>query len=38
MTTIAPILGLGRLVAATPKIALGLGYDIDAALEGLGGS
>ena len=38
MTTISPILGLGRLVAATPKIALGLGYDIDAALETLGGS
>jgi alkylhydroperoxidase/carboxymuconolactone decarboxylase family protein YurZ len=35
MTTIAPILGLGRLVTATPKVALGLGYDVDAGLEGL---
>jgi hypothetical protein len=30
---IAPIAGLGRVVAAAPDVATALGYDIDAALE-----
>ena len=33
MNTVAPIVGVSRLVAATPSIALGLGYDIERALE-----
>jgi hypothetical protein len=32
---VAPTVGLSRLVAAVPHVALGLGYDIDAALERL---
>ena len=31
----APGLGLARLVRAVPGLALAVGYDIDAALEGL---
>lgn len=29
----APIVGLARLVTAAPKLALALGYDLDAAFE-----
>jgi hypothetical protein len=32
---VAPTVGLSRLVAAAPSIAVALGYDIDAALEHL---
>ena len=35
MTATAPIVGVGRLVSAVPKIALALGYDVDAAFEQL---
>jgi 4-carboxymuconolactone decarboxylase len=34
---IAPLAGLGRVVAAAPGVATALGYDIDAALEELDG-
>ena len=30
---IVPVVGLPRVVAAAPKLALALGYDIDEALE-----
>ena len=30
---VAPVVGMPRVVAAAPKLALALGYDIDAALE-----
>jgi hypothetical protein len=30
---IAPVAGLGRIVAAAPEVAIALGYDIEAALE-----
>jgi 4-carboxymuconolactone decarboxylase len=33
LLAIAPIAGLGRVVAAAPDVATALGYDIDAALE-----
>ena len=33
MVAVAPIVGLARLVSATPSLALALGYDVDAALE-----
>ena len=33
LMAIAPTVGLARLVSATPSVALGLGYDVDAALE-----
>jgi hypothetical protein len=32
---IAPVAGLGRIVAAAPEVATALGYDMAAALEGL---
>ncbi len=35
MNAVAPIVGLARLVSATPHVALRVGYDIDAALEQL---
>jgi 4-carboxymuconolactone decarboxylase len=33
LLAIAPVAGLGRVVAAAPDVATALGYDIDAALE-----
>jgi alkylhydroperoxidase/carboxymuconolactone decarboxylase family protein YurZ len=33
LLAIAPVAGLGRVVAAAPEVAIALGYDIDAALE-----
>src|SRR6516165_9818579 len=35
LLAIAPVAGLGRIVAAAPEVATALGYDIAAALEGL---
>jgi AhpD family alkylhydroperoxidase len=35
LLVIAPVAGLGRIVAAAPEVATALGYDIAAALEGL---
>jgi len=33
LLTIAPVAGLGRVVAAAPDVATALGYDVAAALE-----
>jgi alkylhydroperoxidase/carboxymuconolactone decarboxylase family protein YurZ len=33
LLAIAPVAGLGRVVAAAPHVAIALGYDIEAALE-----
>jgi alkylhydroperoxidase/carboxymuconolactone decarboxylase family protein YurZ len=33
LLAIAPVVGLGRVVAAAPDVATALGYDIEAALE-----
>jgi hypothetical protein len=33
LLAIAPLAGLGRVVAAAPGMAAALGYDIEAALE-----
>jgi 4-carboxymuconolactone decarboxylase len=33
LLAIAPVAGLGRIVAAAPEVAIALGYDIDVALE-----
>jgi 4-carboxymuconolactone decarboxylase len=33
LLAIAPVTGLGRVVAAAPEVATALGYDIEAALE-----
>jgi alkylhydroperoxidase/carboxymuconolactone decarboxylase family protein YurZ len=33
LLVIAPVAGLGRIVAAAPDVAMALGYDITAALE-----
>jgi len=33
LLAIAPVAGLGRIVAAAPEVATALGYDIAAALE-----
>jgi len=38
LLAVAPVIGLGRIVAAAPGVACGFGYDIDAALEDPGGS
>ncbi len=35
LTTLAPTLGIDRVVAIAPELARALGYDIDAALERL---
>ena len=35
LLAIAPVAGLGRVVAAAPDVATALGYDITAALEEL---
>jgi hypothetical protein len=34
LLAIAPVAGLGRVVSAAPEVAVALGYDIEAALEG----
>ena len=33
LLAIAPVAGLGRVVAAAPDVAIALGYDLEAALE-----
>ncbi len=33
LLAIAPVAGLGRIVAAAPEVATALGYDLTAALE-----
>ena len=33
LLAIAPVAGLGRVVAAAPEVAIALGYDIAAVLE-----
>ena len=33
LVAIAPVAGLSRIVAAAPKVAIALGYDVAAALE-----
>ena len=33
LVAIAPVAGLGRVVAAAPEVAIALGYDVAAALE-----
>ena len=38
LLAIAPVAGLGRVVAAAPDVAIALGYDIAAALEEPDGS
>jgi 4-carboxymuconolactone decarboxylase len=38
LLAVAPVIGLGRLVAAAPGVAGGFGYDIEAALEDRGGN
>ena len=35
LLAVAPVAGLGRVVAAAPDVAVALGYDIEAALEEL---
>ena len=37
LVAIAPVAGLSRIVAAAPKVAIALGYDVVAALEEPGG-
>jgi 4-carboxymuconolactone decarboxylase len=32
LLAIAPVAGLGRVVSAAPEVAIGLGYDVEAAL------
>lgn len=33
LLVLAPVIGLNRVVAIAPKVALAIGYDVDAALE-----
>lgn len=33
LVAVVPVVGVARVVSAAPKLALGLGYDIDGALE-----
>ena len=35
MTAVASTVGMARLVSASPRVALGLGYDVEAAFERL---
>ncbi len=35
LLTVAPLIGSARVVAAAPKLALALGYDVEADIEGL---
>jgi 4-carboxymuconolactone decarboxylase len=37
LLAVAPVIGLGRVVAAAPGVAGGFGYDLEAALEEPGG-
>ena len=37
LIAVAPIVGTARVVSAAPELALALGYDIEAALEGVEG-
>lgn len=37
LIAVAPITGLARVVSAAPKVALPIGYDLDAALEAFDG-
>jgi alkylhydroperoxidase/carboxymuconolactone decarboxylase family protein YurZ len=37
LLAVAPVIGLGRVVAAAPGVAGGFGYDIEAVLEDPGG-
>ena len=34
LIAVLPAVGIARVVSAAPKVALGLGYDVDAELEG----
>lgn len=36
LVAVAPTVGVAHVVDAAPKLALALGYDVDAALEGFG--
>jgi alkylhydroperoxidase/carboxymuconolactone decarboxylase family protein YurZ len=38
LQAVAPAVGLARVVAAAPRLAFALGYDVDAALEDAGGA
>jgi alkylhydroperoxidase/carboxymuconolactone decarboxylase family protein YurZ len=33
LVAVAPVIGSARIVSAAPRVALGVGYDVDAALE-----
>jgi 4-carboxymuconolactone decarboxylase len=33
LIAVAPLIGMARVISATPNVALPMGYDIDAALE-----
>jgi 4-carboxymuconolactone decarboxylase len=35
LIAVAPVIGLAKVVSATPNVALPMGYDIDTALEGI---
>jgi 4-carboxymuconolactone decarboxylase len=35
LIAVAPVIGVARVISATPEVALSRGYDIDAALEGI---
>ena len=35
LIAMAPLIGLARVVSAAPKLALALGYDVEADIEGL---
>lgn len=37
LIAVAPMVGVARVVSAVPKLALPIGYDIDAALEAFNG-
>jgi 4-carboxymuconolactone decarboxylase len=37
LIAVAPVVGFAKVISATPKIAMSMGYDIDAALEALNG-
>ena len=37
LIAVAPIVGTARVVSAAPELALALGYDVEAALEGVEG-
>lgn len=35
LIAVAPLVGVARVISAAPEVALSMGYDVDAALEGL---